>query len=317
MDEFALIDEFFKSIVSGRNDVIYGIGDDAACLEVPHDNQLLVSTDTLVADVHFCSTWDAYDIACKAVMVNVSDIAAMAGMPCWVSLALTLPSIEEPWLRRFSQGLCDSLGRFNIALIGGDTTRGPLSITLTIHGLIPKGNAVRRSGAKPGDKIYVSGDLGAAALSVEFLSNKTIPSTDMVVLLDKLQHPEPRVDLNSYLQAYATAAIDISDGLSADLNHICVASQVGACLFEDQIPVHSLVRKYKTTKALDFALRGGDDYELCFTVSSENEMAFLNDLKTAGLRCYLIGQIEAFSGMRLKTHTDAVIKLNPAGYRHF
>ena len=197
------------------------------------------------------------------------------------------------------------------------TTRGPLSITLTIHGLVPSGKAVRRVGATPGDKIYVSGELGAAALAVTFLSDKTVPNNDMAVLMDKLQHPQPRIDLTPYLQAYATAAIDISDGLSADLNHICVASRVGACLFEDHVPVHSLVRKYKTTKALDFALSGGDDYELCFTVSSENEMAFLNDLHKAGLRCYLIGEIEALPGMRLKTDRDDIIELNPAGYRHF
>ena len=313
MDEFALIGRFFQSIPHDRTDVVFGIGDDAACLDVPAGMQVLVSSDTLVADVHFCQTWDAYDIAYKAVMVNVSDIAAMAGSPCWVTLALTLPEFDEPWLQRFSQGLHDSLNRFNIALIGGDTTRGPLSMTLTIHGLVPAGKAVRRSGAKPGDKIYVTGELGAAALAVAFLSVKNNDDADMAVLLDKLQHPQPRVEFQTYLQAYATSAIDISDGLSADLNHICVASHVSACLDLECIPVHPLVQKYKANTALDFALSGGDDYELCFTVSPAHEKLLLRDLAAAGLSCYSIGVIETGSGLRTKTG----YLLSAQGYQHF
>ncbi len=313
MDEFALIDRFFQSIPCDRQDVIFGIGDDAACLQVPAGQQLLVSSDTLVADVHFCPTWDAYDIACKAVMVNVSDIAAMAGTPCWVTLALTLPTLEQHWLLRFSQGLQDSLSQFNIALIGGDTTRGPLSMTLTIHGLAPIGKAVRRSGAKPGDTIYVSGELGAAALSVAFLSTTGNDSADMAVLLDKLQHPKPRVDLSLYLQTYASSAIDISDGLSADLNHICVASQVSARLDVDHIPIHPLVKKYQGQHALDFAMSGGDDYELCFTVPSEHETLMQADFARAGINCYPIGVIEAGKG--LWTKAGAPIKTQ--GYQHF
>lgn len=313
MDEFALINTFFQSIPFNRDDVAFGIGDDAACLNVPPGMQLLVSSDTLVADVHFCQTWDAYDIACKAVMVNVSDIAAMGGKPSWLTLALTLPSFDQPWLHRFSQGLRDSLERFNIALIGGDTTRGPLSMTLSIHGLIPTGKAIRRSGARPGDKIYVSGELGAAALAVAFLTNPCNDQSDASILLDKLQHPHPRVDLNSYLQSYATAAIDISDGLNADLNHICVASQVGACLDLERVPVHALVKKYQGVDSLDFAMSGGDDYELCFTVSPEHESLLLNELSRAGLHCYLIGEIVSGTGLQTKTGTS----IRAQGYRHF
>lgn len=313
MDEFGLIGRFFQSMQHHRTDVVLGIGDDAACLNVPAGQQLLVSCDTLVAGVHFCQDWDAYDIAYKAVMVNVSDIAAMAGTPCWLTLALTLPAIDVPWLQRFSEGIHDSLRRFNIALIGGDTTRGPLSMTLTIHGLVPTERAVRRSGAKPYDKIYVTGELGAAALAVEFITNNNHDEIDMAVVLDKLQHPQPRVDYRSYLEAYATSAIDISDGLSADLNHICVASRVGARLDLEQIPVHPLVKKYKTNRALDFALSGGDDYELCFTVSPADEAVLLRSLAEAGLSCYLIGEIEAGSGLKAR----AGEKLSPMGYQHF
>jgi len=317
MDEFALIERFFQSIPHERTDVVFGIGDDAACLQVTAGQQLLVSSDTLVSDVHFCQTWDAYDIARKAVMVNVSDIAAMAGTPCWLSLALTLPSYDEQWLQRFSQGLRDSLNQFNIALIGGDTTRGPLSMTLTIHGLVSAGKAIRRSGAKPGDKIYVSGEIGAAALAVSFMGTQGNDESDMVALLKKLKVPQPRIDLGPYLQAYATAAIDISDGLSADLNHVCVASHAGACLNIENIPVHPLVKKYQGDNALDFAMSGGDDYELCFTVSPEHEALLLRDLEKAGLSCYLIGEIEAGAGLRARMGSGEVVALSTRGYQHF
>lgn len=317
MNEFALIDRFFQSIAHERQDVVFGIGDDAACLDMPAGHQLLVSCDTLVADVHFCQSWDAYDIACKAVMVNISDIAAMGGTPCWLTLALTMPTLDEHWLGRFSKGLHDSLERFNIALIGGDTTRGPLSLTLTIHGCVPTGKAIRRSGARPGDKIYVTGELGAAAVAVAFLGNDTHCGQDMAVLLDKLQHPLPRVDFSHALQRYATSAIDLSDGLSSDLNHICVASAVGACLNLNDIPLHPLVKKYKPNDALDFALSGGDDYELCFTVSPEHETLMLAELANAGLSCYLIGEIEAGCGLRARTGAGELVTLRARGYQHF
>ena len=316
MDEFSLIDVFFKSIPHQRKDVVFGIGDDAACLQIPHGMQLLVSCDTLVDDIHFLSSWDAYDIACKAVMVNVSDIAAMGGTPCWLTLAITLPTLEKNWLHRFSQGLHDSLSSYNMALIGGDTTHGPLCMTLTIHGLVPVGKAVRRSGARPGDKIYVSGELGGAALAVACLQHQDIDAADKAILMKKLLHPVPRVDLAVDLRAYATAAIDISDGLSADLNHICVESQVGACLKLDSLPVHPLVKKYLGKKALDFALNGGDDYELCFTVAPKNEEQFLASLAKTGLSCYPIGLVQEQLGLRA-TLNGEMVPIIIDGYKHF
>ena len=318
MNEFSLINSFFKCIPHHREDVIFGIGDDASCLQIAKGQQLLVSCDTLVADVHFLSSWPAYDIACKAVMVNVSDIAAMGGSPCWLTLALTLPTVDANWLQQFSQGLKDSLSRYNIALIGGDTTHGPLSMTLTIHGLIPEGKAVRRSGAASGDKIYVSGELGAAALAVACLeSQDQINALDNAIFMKKQLHPVPRVDLIHDLQCYATASIDISDGLSADLNHICEASHVGACLSLERIPVHPLVKKYRGSNALDFALSGGDDYELCFTVAPKNEEQLLKSLVKAGLTCYCIGVIEEKLGMRAKMSSGEIVPLDVRGYNHF
>lgn len=314
MDEFSLINTFFKSISFQRKDVIFGIGDDAACLTVPEGMQLLVSCDTLIADVHFLSSWDAYDIAYKAVMVNVSDIAAMGGTPSWLTLALTLPSNDEQWLRRFSQGLHDSLNQYHIALIGGDTTRGSLSITLTIHGLIPTGKAVRRNGASPGDIIYVSGELGGAALAV---THEDLEPHDKTILMKKLQRPTPRIDLTQDLRAFATSAIDISDGFSADLHHICEESRVGATLDLAAIPLHPLVRKYEKNKALAFALSGGDDYELCFTVAPHDEKGLLNSLSRAGISCYRVGVMDEKSGLRGKALNGELIELTIKGYQHF
>ena len=317
MDEFGLIDIYFKAKSLERNDVIKGIGDDAACLSIPNGMHLLVSTDTLVAEVHFLSSWSPYDIAKRAVMVNVSDIAAMGGHPAWVSLALTMPDFDELWLQQFSKGLDDALREFNIALIGGDTTRGPLSITLTIHGFVPIGKAVLRSGAKVYDKIYVSGELGAAGLAVSFLKRDDINSLDREVIEKKLINPKPRIDLSDIIQNYATSAIDISDGLSADLNHICELSNVGASLIANNIPINPLVKKHCDTLALDFVLSSGDDYELCFTVSPKDEPLFLEKLAKLKKTCYLIGTIENTKGLRVIDANGEVSQIKPRGYSHF
>ncbi|PWY57407.1 thiamine-phosphate kinase [Legionella qingyii] len=317
MDEFSLIEHFFKPLDYERDDVLLGIGDDAACICVPHEMNLLVSMDTLVSGVHFLPHWNAYDIACRSVMVNVSDMAAMAAKPSWITLALTLPELNQRWLALFAQGLKDSLNQFDMTLIGGDTTHGPLSITLTIFGTAPKSKVISRGGAKPGDIIVVSGELGAAALAVKFLENQDISAQDKGELMDKLLYPKPRVDLIEFLRCHATAAIDISDGLSADLNHICVASGVGACLNKEAIPVHPLLYKYWTDNALDLALTGGDDYELCFTVPEHHLSSLLSDFNSANLHCYPIGVVEERAGLRMKDANNHYHELKPTGYSHF
>ncbi|CAM2938702.1 thiamine-phosphate kinase [Legionella worsleiensis] len=317
MDEFALIDHYFKSFPVRHKDVVYGIGDDAACLRLPKGYDLLVSTDTLVSGVHFLPEWDPYDIACKAVMVNVSDMAAMAAEPRYMTLALTLPDIQESWLEAFAKGLTDSLSRFNIDLIGGDTTRGPLSITLTVMGIAPHNKALKRGGARPGDIILVSGLLGAAALAVKMLHEEKIPAKEKTDLMHKLLHPEPRVDLIDLLREYATSAIDISDGLSADLNHICRASGIGACLNKTAIPIHPLLTQYLGKEDIDLALRGGDDYELCFTVNAARLDELHQKLGELNLQCYAVGVIEERPGLRMKHSDECVHELKPAGYSHF
>lgn len=317
MNEFSLIDQFFKPFPITRKEVVFGIGDDAACLNIPKGFNLLVSTDTLVSGIHFLPEWDPYDIACKSVMVNVSDMAAMAAEPCYVTLALTLPELNDSWLKAFTNGLKDSLNRFNIDLIGGDTTHGPLAITLTIMGLAPHKKAVKRSGAKSGNAIMVSGLLGGAALAVQSLNDPDISSQDKVILMNKLLHPNPRVDLIELIRNYATSAIDISDGLSADLNHICVASGVAASLDRALIPVHPLLNKYLGAQAVDLALTGGDDYELCFTVASEKKAQFIKELNKLKLECYPIGIIEDGAGLKIKNSDEEWEELQPKGYSHF
>ena len=313
MNEFSLINQYFHSISSPRDDVVFGIGDDAACLQVPHDMDLLVSMDTLVEGVHFLKDWDAYDIASRAVRVNVSDMAAMAATPCWISLALTLPTVDESWLQRFSLGLADTLRGYHIALVGGDTTRGPLTITITIHGLVPRGRAVRRCFATAGDVIVVTGQLGAAALAVRLLNTPTLDDASRSVLMKQLLHPTPRLDFINFLREHATAAIDISDGLSADLNHILEASHVGACINLAAIPVHPLVQQHQGDNAIDFALSGGDDYELCFTLPS----SLLPILDNTSFEYYCVGVIESVPGLRAKTQLGDIVPLAAKGYAHF
>lgn len=315
MNEFSLIERYFTHLTPKRPDVLLGIGDDAASLFVPSDMQLLVSTDTLVAGVHFLSEWEPYDIAYRAVMVNVSDIAAMGASPCWVLLALTIPDCNEVWLKKFAEGFQKACQQFNLALVGGDTTKGPLSMTLTIHGLAKQ--PICRSGAQVGDVIYVSGELGAAALGVSLLNSIEVDDADRCVMMSKLLHPSPRTDLGELLQAYATSAIDISDGLSADLNHICVKSSVGATVELDAVPVHRLVNKYQGVNAIEFAMKGGDDYELCFTIPAHDEPQFLLDLALKRLKCYRIGKITA-SGVLSARRMDGVeMPLKAEGYSHF
>jgi thiamine-monophosphate kinase len=315
MDEFSLIKRYFTDLTPKRPDVLVGIGDDAASLFVPPDMQLLVSTDTLVAGVHFLNEWEPFDIAYRAVMVNVSDIAAMGASPSWVLLALTLPDCNEGWLKKFAEGFQTACQQFDLALVGGDTTKGPLSMTLAIHGVAKQ--PICRSGAQIGDAIYVSGELGAAALGISLLNSIEVDDADRCVMMSKLLHPSPRTDLGELLQAYATSAIDISDGLSADLNHICVKSSVGAMIELDAVPVHQLVKKYQGANAVEFAMKGGDDYELCFTIRAHDEPQFLLALALRGLSCYRIGQITASGVLSAKTLCGAEMLLKVEGYSHF
>lgn len=266
--EFNLIQRFFTRPTPQAD---LGVGDDAALLRVQDGHQLVISTDMSVAGTHFFADAAPYFIGWKSLAVNVSDIAAMGAMPKWATLALALPSVDEAWLAEFSRGFFACADAFGVELIGGDTTRGSLNISVTIMGELPINQALRRDGAKVGDEVWVSGQLGAAAFALAKQIDKNgafdyIDAAELATLLPALHTPQPRVALGLALRGLAHSAIDVSDGLLADLGHILARSNVGAELILADIP-------YTQLKASDahlsdihkMALTGGDDYELCFT----------------------------------------------------
>ncbi len=317
MKEFAIIEHYFKQKTLSRPDVTLGIGDDCALLNMPQHQLLALSIDTLVEGLHFPVTTSAYDIGYKSLAVNLSDLAAMGAEPAWFTLALTMPKADENWLQEFSQGLFQLAQEYNLQLIGGDTTRGPLTITIQIHGFIPEKHALRRSGAKAGDRIYVSGFLGDAGLGLQIALGKIkVKADDEAYLLQRLNRPNPRVKLGLLLRNFATSAIDISDGLLADLEHILIASEVGATIRTLLIPLSDeLKRNTSADEALHLALTAGDDYELCFTVPSEKEEELLTALKKENITCYCIGEITQENVLVLQDYkNDLSVKL---GFEQF
>lgn len=260
MNEFALIQQFFAEATQAVSDasVILGIGDDCALIAPPCGQQLAISTDTLVAGRHFPLDTDAYSIGWKAVAVNLSDLAAMGATPHSIVLALSLPSADQDFLREFSRGLFAICHQYGVQLIGGDTTRSTvLSITITVLGWLPNGQAITRAGAQAGDLIMVTGTLGDAAYA---LKHPYSP------LQHRLDQPTPRIELGQALRGIASAMLDVSDGLVQDLGHIAQASDLDAVLNVDTLPLHPILQQLSQSQAYGYALAGGDDYELCFTV---------------------------------------------------
>ncbi|AHG81162.1 Thiamine-monophosphate kinase [Bibersteinia trehalosi USDA-ARS-USMARC-188] len=296
MGEFDLIEHYFsrhKHLL--REDIIYSVGDDCAVTCVPKGHQLAMSTDTLVCGTHFLETINPSDLAYKSLAVNLSDLAAQGAKPAWISLALTLPTINPVWLESFSQSFFATLSQFQTALIGGDTTKGPLSLTLTAQGFLPTGKGLFRHKAKVGDAIFVSGTLGDSAAGLALLlAKQRINNTDQQYLLHRHLRPTPRVALGQALLTNSQCALDISDGLLADLRHILKASQCGAEIYVENLPLSSaLTRSYKLEQAEQFALTGGEDYELCFTVPVENIAEVKLLAKQLHTPCTQIGVITA------------------------
>lgn len=291
--EFSLIDQFFKKKTLMRADVSLGIGDDAALLTVPADHELVMAVDTLVEGVHFPPHTTPQEIGYKALAVNLSDLAAMGATPAWMLLAATLPSADKEWIEQFSAGLFELAQSFNVQLVGGDSTRGPLTVTVQITGFVPTHKALCRHGAKVGDKIYVSGPLGDAGLGLQVATGKwQLSGVDKAQALQRLNRPFPRVHLGILLREYASSAIDISDGLLADLGHLLTASRVGAYVDAEQLPLSNLLcRTLALNEARKLALTAGDDYELCFTVAPAKESALLEQLARENITCYCIGEI--------------------------
>ncbi|MBS0358123.1 MAG: thiamine-phosphate kinase [Proteobacteria bacterium] len=315
--EFDIIKKYFKAQATARKDIITGIGDDAAVVSVPPNHQLVISTDTLVSGIHFFSNTDPEDIAYKSLAVNLSDMAAMAATPAWVTLSLTLPEANEHWLQHFAESFFELAQAHHVALIGGDLSSGPLSVTIGIYGFVPTNTALKRSGAKPGDLIYVTGNLGAAAFAVQMLQQGfNVPLTPNI--LQRLYRPIARVKEGELLRAIASAAIDISDGLLADLNHILEASHCGAKIESSALPIHQeLLSRVSLPEARKLALSGGDDYELCFTVSEDNIPALKNLANQLECPITKIGQITSEQGLQIYDEKDQVIQISHLGYQHF
>ena len=318
MDEFQLIDRFFSRPTLFDN-VKIGIGDDGAVLNTRSDQDLVVVTDALVEGVHFFSETSPADLGYKTLAVNLSDLAAMGAEPDWALLNLVLPAADSKWLEEFSIGLFSLADRYNVTLVGGDTSYGPLNLTVTAGGWVPQGQALCRSGARNGDLIYVSGTVGDAALGLQLLSEPDGCLSDGENrVIERLRRPEPRTLLGQALRPWATAAIDLSDGLAADLAHVVVASGgLGAVIEEDCLPLSAAALELRTRKQLiPIALGGGDDYELCFCVSPENrgEIDRLgNELR---LPLTIIGKIDSTPGIWLAGGSGVREEYRSGGHRH-
>jgi len=311
--EFELIDRFFRR-ASRRDDVVLGIGDDAAVLRVPPQRELVVALDTLNEGVHFLPQTAPSDVGHKALAVNLSDLAAMGAEPAWLTLSLSIPRYDEQWLAAFADGLFSLADRYGMALVGGDTTRGPLSVSVQVQGFVEPGSVLRRSGAKPGEAVMVSGSLGDAALALRQL--KSGAAADKA-LLARLNRPEPRVELGRRLAALASAAIDVSDGLLADLGHVLQASGCGARLQLDSLPRSASFAACSESDAWDLQLAGGDDYELCFTVEPSRIAKVEAAAAGLGVAVTRIGEIEAAPGIRCVTANGALYEPSLRGWDHF
>ena len=297
--EFELIERHFTQRGAPREDVLRGVGDDGAILATPPEGTLVLAVDTLVEGAHFPAGFDARFVGHRALAVNLSDLAATGAEPAWALLALTIPSVDEHWLAGFSAGLDALARRFGVALVGGDTTRGPLTVSLTLAGAVPPGTAILREGARPGDDLWISGTPGDAAAGLAILQGRIqAQGRARDALLRRLQLPEPRVGLGIALRGVATACIDVSDGLAGDLAKLCAASGVGADLQSRELPLSAGLCAVAGLEArLAFALAGGDDYELLFTaaVADRARVAALD----AGVVLRRIGTVSEVPGVRV------------------
>lgn len=322
MGEFDLITEYFsKHKQLSRKDIMLSIGDDCAITQIKSGQNIAITTDTLVSGTHFLPTISPTDLAYKSVAVNLSDLAAMGSTPLWASLALTLPNIDNDWLSEFSNSLFHILDHYNVALIGGDTTKGHLSITLTVQGVLEQDQGLFRHKAQVGDLIFVSGNIGDSAAGLDLLLNypENTYSQEEQYLIRQHLHPIPQVELGKLLASYSQCAIDISDGLIADLKHILNRSQCGAEIYIENLPLSStLVSRYGKKQAKHFALTGGEDYQLCFTIAPEKLKTLEKVLMEKGFNCTCIGKItNQVNEIKLLDKGNEVILPQHIGFDHF
>jgi thiamine-monophosphate kinase len=319
LNEFDIIRRYFLRQGVSRGDVIKGIGDDAAILEVPADKQLVVSTDVLVEGIHFPANAQANSIGYKALAVNLSDLAAMGAEPAWFTLNLCLPEINESWLKEFSCGMLALAEKYSVQLVGGDTVRGPLVVGIQVSGFVPAGEALRRDGAQPGDSIYITGPLGDAALALLHQNRRLeLSSEQWRSIRMALEQPVPRVEAGQALRDIASSAIDISDGLVSDLGHVLEASDVGARIHIEKIPVSDIYRAYwEDCSGYAMALTHGDDYELCVTIPPGNISGLKEISAKLGCQFHKIGEIELGNELRCFDGNGQRWKPVHSGYNHF
>lgn len=347
MDEFEIIRKHFQGLTKPRSDISVGIGDDAALLQPMPGHELVVTTDTLVADHHFFWDADAYGIGWKSLAVSLSDLAAMGAQPQWCVLSVTLPEANASWLKDFARGFKDLADQHDIALVGGDTTHGPMSITVTAFGSVQAGTAMRRKGAKVGDLICVTGTLGDAALALRmtqlkrnsdqeqglrkffrrrsdaldrleqgFTLNKDPTEADAAALYERLNRPVPRVAAGLVLRDVSHAAIDLSDGIAGDLQHILEASGVGADVWMDRLPAsEAFMRVAPPAFRFQLQLSGGDDYELCVCLPADEASEIRRSLGV--LPFSIIGRVIEKPGLNYKGANGSTIPLKLKGFRHF
>jgi thiamine-monophosphate kinase len=316
MSEFDLIRRLQEiiSIQPRSHSCVIGIGDDAAVLAVPAGKQLVVTTDTLVEGIHFYPQTDAGNLGHKALAVSLSDLASMGAEPAWFFLALTLPGVDTVWIDPFARGMADLAESAGIELAGGDTTSGPLSITVTALGLVETGQALTRAGARDGDLLVVSGTLGGAAFALKTIAAGQVPDT---ACAEELDRPQPRLNLGRHLRGCASSCIDLSDGLLADLGHVLKASGKGAEIELERLPCPESMAVIKEAERLELMTGGGDDYELCFTVPPDRVPELKAIEKEAGTRLTVIGEITGSGELICRTGDGGIFHPARKGYEHF
>lgn len=317
ISEFNLIKKYFHRVAK-HSQIILGNGDDCALLQPSNQHYLAVSTDMLVEGRHFFPHTDPYCLGHKCLAVNLSDLAAMGAKPLAFTLSLALPEANEAWLDAFSKGLFSLADRFECDLIGGDTTKGPLTISITIFGEIPYQQALTRHHAQAGDDIWVSGSLGDARLALAaLLKEEPLSSDKLEIAAKRLHQPEPRLKLGQALRSLAHSAIDISDGLVGDLGHILEQSHMGATINVDSLPAGEILGEQSRDLRRLFCLSGGDDYELCFTAPQKNRDAILLAAKQTQTPVTRIGYIEQQQGLRLEDANQQAVNLSIHSFDHF
>ena len=323
LSEFDIIRQCFdqKGLSAPESEIVkMGIGDDCALLSIPKGKELAVSMDCLVADVHFPATAEPALIGARALSINLSDLAATGAQPCVFTLGITLPEADPDWLMGFAEGLKSVASRFNCPLIGGNISRGPLVVTVQVHGLVEAGHAILRSGATAGDKIFVTGSLGLAGLALKYIQGEVdgFNALEQTCLNDAFYKSVPRIEAGLALAPLVSAGIDISDGLLADLGHLCQSSGTGAEITLPAVPVASLLQqRLGAREALALAMTAGDDYELLFTVTPEHEQSVVALSRKLDLPMHCIGTMISGNQVICLDGEGAKISFEKDGYKHF